>query len=542
MRYFSLLVLLLLLSSVVFANQPVHGTIANQAGKPVSDVQVILLRSYPEEVGVEIGRAVTGESGAFTVSFEEPPLSSLPASMHLVASLMDTLGVRAISNPRINQQITLRPKVSISGVVTDDKGRPISGASVTPELLSQPAYFGIEELRYARIQPALGISPAVADSNGEFRITGLPSGWDVSLRARKDGYEDGVGSGTITLKPGKPSLGWIMGKVSGLAVAGVRVTAARTDSQDGAHWTALTKSDGSFEFDSLPSGTYSLFVLEADQPVEPVGEIKVNANHSSHVTLRAVEGTLVHGRVVDRVTGEGIAGVMVISPGSRPVLSNPDGSFSIRMLPGPGILSVVGRSQGYESLEHEMDVPDTGEVTGIKLLLWHAVKVAGQVFESGKPVEGALIRLITENGPIGLAESDPDGAYSFVLEGLPKSVYLVAYNPLTGRAALSSIADITLQPPATLAGTVKDSAGKPIPNASVLPVLQVGRIKMHALHNRAVSDSKGEFSITGLIPDATYTFRIEAEGFQPATVSLDAELASGRTASQILVLTQNSGE
>ena len=489
----------------------------------------MLLRSYVDEAGVEIGRAVTDESGAFSITYSEPPLSSLPAAMHLVASYMDTLGVRAISNPRINQQITLRPKISISGVVTDDKGQPISGASVVPELLSQTAYFGIEELGFTRIQRALSIKPAVTDSNGKFRITGLPSGWDVSVRARKAGYEDGVGSGTITLKLGKPSLGWIMGKVSGMTVAGIRVTAVRTDSQDGAHWTAPTESDGSFEFDSLPSGTYSVFVLEADKPIQLVEGIKVNANQTSEVTLFAVEGTLVQGRVVDKDTGAGIAGVMVISPGSRPVLSNADGRFSIRMLPGPGILSVLGKPQGYKGLEREMDVPETGEVTGVKLELSPAFKIAGHATESGKPVEGALIRLITENGPIGFAESDPDGAYSFILETQPQSSYLVALDPATRWVAMTSAAEIVLQPPATLSGTVKDSDGKPIPNANILPMLKVGRLKIYALHNQTRSDANGKFTITSLIPGTSYSFRIEADGFQSAAIPLDAKLASGKT-------------
>jgi len=540
MRHFALLAVLLLSPGVVSANQPIHGIVVNGPGKPVSAAQVLLLRSYPEEKGIAIGRAVTGESGAFSITYSEPPLSSLPATMHLVASYMNTLGVRAISNSRITQRITLRPRISISGVVTDDKGQPISGASVVPELLSQTAYFGIEELDFKRLKlPA----SAVTDSNGEFRIAGLPSGWDVSVRVRKDGYEDGVGSGTIILKPGKPLLGWIMGKVSGLAVAGVRVTAARTDTQDGAHWTAFTKSDGSFEFDSLPSGTYALFVLEADKPIEPVGEIKVNANHSSHVTLQAVEGTLVQGRVVDKETGASIAGVMLGSPEIRPVLSGSDGSFFIRMLPGPGLLSVMGKSRGYKAVEHEFDIPETGTVTDLKIELSKAFKISGHIMKSGKAVEGALVRLITENGPGGSAESNPDGGYSFIVETQPQSAYLIVYDPQTRWVSMVDAAtgDIALTPPATLSGTVKDSAGKPITNAKILPMLQVARLKLHALHNQTRSDSGGKFT-TSLIPDASYTFRIEADGFEAATVSLDAELASGRTASQILVLTQNSGE
>ena len=539
MRHFALAALLLLCNAGL-ANQAIKGSVANDSGKPVPGAQVILLRSYPEEAGIEIGRATSDTSGDFSISYEEPPLSSLPAAMHLVASSANCLGIETISNPRISRRVIVTGTVNAFGMVIDDNEKPMPEASVELDHITRLSYFGMEELDYTRIRPALRIKPAVTDAGGGFRIDNLPSASGFSFLARKDGYEDTVGAGAIRMKPGKPSLGWISGKVidgsAKLPIAGVRVTVVQTDSEDGRHWATLTKSDGSFELDSLPSGTYSLFVLEADKPVQPVEGIKVNASQTSEVKLLAVEGTLVRGRVVDRVTGEGIAGVMVISPGSRPVLSGSDGSFSIRMLPGPGILSVVGRSQGYKRLEHEMDVPEIGEVTGIKLLLWHAVKVSGQVFESGKPVEGALIRLITDNGPVGLAESDPDGSYSFVLESKPKSVYLAAYNPLTRWAALSSIPDIILHPPAMISGTVKDSAGKPIPNANILPMLKVGRLKIHALHNQTRSDSDGKFTITGLIPDATYTFRIEAAGFEPAAIPLDAKLVSGKTATTAFVL------
>lgn len=538
MRHFFLLAVLLLSSGVVLANQAIHGTVVNVPGKPVSAAQVILLRSYPEEKGVEIGRAVSDASGGFSIAYQEPRLSSLPASMHLVVSSGSSLGILAIGNPRITQRIILSPRIGVSGIVKDEKGLPIPGVSVEPELLTRTAYFGIEQLDYRRVEPALRVKPAATDSKGGFQITGLPAGWNFSFRARKDGFEDTVGSRTITLKPGKHLLGWISGKVSGLPVEGIRVTAVRTDTQNGAHWTALTKSDGSFEFDSLPSGTYSLFVLEADKPVEPVGDIKVNANQTSHVMLNAVEGALVQGKVVDEDRGVGIAGVMVASPESRPVLSGTDGSFSIHLLPGAGVLSVTGQAQGYKGVEYEFDIPETGNVTDLKIELSKAVRISGHIMQSGKAVEGAFVRLITENGPGGSAESNPDGSYSFIVEAQPQSAYLIVYDPHTRCASMvdAATADIALEASATLSGTIKDSAGKPIPNARALPMLHVSRFRIHALHNQTRSDSKGKFSIMGLIPDASYTFRIEAEGFKETSIPLDAKLVSGKTSTTDFVL------
>lgn len=456
--------------------------------------------------------------------------------MHLVASSGNLLGIETLGSPMISRRVVVRPRTSVSGMVEDGAGKPASGASVKPDHFLRPAYFGQEQLDYQRIKPALGIKPAVTDAEGKFGVTGLPSDWDVSLRAQKDGHEDGIGSGTIALKPGKPSLGWIMGKVTGLPVAGIRVTAVQTDSEEGRNWTSITKPDGSFEFDSLPSGTYAVFVLEAEKPVEPVGKIKVNANHTSHVTLHAIEGALVQGRVVDSATGVGIAGVMVASPETRPVLSDSDGSFSIRLLPGSGILSVAGRSQGYKDLEHELDIPEKGEVTGVTIKLSPAVRISGKVSESGKPVEGALIRLITENGPMGSAESAPDGSYSFVVEIQPQTSYLVAYDPATRWVSMTSAPDIALEPPATLSGTVKDSAGKPIPNAKILPMLHVGHLRIQALHNQTRSDANGRFTIIGLIPEVPYDLRIEAEGFKETTIPLDAKLVSGQTTTTDFVL------
>lgn len=77
--------------------------------------------------------------------------------------------------------------------------------------------------------------------------------------------------------------------------------------------------------------------------------------------------------------------------------------------------------------------------------------------------------------------------------------------------------------PASLAGTVRDSGGLPVPLAQ-LTLLGV----------RSLSDTSGRFLLTGL-PAGAATLAIRRLGFAPSTVALD--LAAGRLDSVFIVLT-----
>jgi hypothetical protein len=316
--------------------------------------------------------------------------------------------------------------------------------------------------------------------------------------------------------------------------------------------SANTGSDGGFQFNAVPPGSYNVWVLESENPVEPEEGVEVKAGETATVVLCALKGTPVEGKVFPAVGGAPLAGVAVFAPGSKTVLTDKNGKFSIRVLPGPGIISAVGNKRGYGRIEHKFYIPQTGKVTGLILKLPRATRVVGRVTDSsGRPADGALVSLMTQNGPDDMAQTDSKGYYEIHLD--PTSIkvgskyMLAALDPATGAVAMISVkpvgakdvrADIGLLPPASLTGTVKDTSGKPVPNVRLIPLFYFGGYRIYSLHNEAKADASGNFTIRSLIPGARYAIRVDAEGYAPSVTAAEnlPVLNSGKTARLDVVL------
>lgn len=568
---------LILITALVFtaaasipacADHVIKGVVIDGSGSAVSGAQITLLRGSRNEFCVPIGRGTAGPDGAFSISYKEPALSSMQTSMYLAGVKGELLGIESIRNPGATQRIALRPRTSISGTVTGSGG-PVKGASVKPLYFIRDGFFGQHQIDFKRVEPAVRIRPAVTDMQGRFTLTGLPSGWNVCVRisgsqaAAEYIVAEGAKDVAVTLKEQNavPSSGRIKGRLldssTGKPVPGVKVMAVNAEVAAGVPVSMLTRDDGTFEFNGVTPGMYAVWVMEASKPVQPQMDIQVAENETAEVTLHAVQGTLVQGRVVDSRTGKGVAGVVVASPASKPVSTGRDGAFSIRVLPGPGMLTVVDMTGGYADLNHELEVPEKGGIKGLTLKLLPATRVYGRVTDSsGKTVDGALIRVFYPNMPGDVTQADSLGNYSSTLmygEPGQGSYFVAALDAVTGSGAVKAFnpqpeksvqVDLEIGPSATLNGAVKDSSGKPVPNASVLPMLVTGRYRVYSLHNRASTDESGKFTVRSLVADADYALRIDAEGYGQLTVEKDKlpELKAGEISSAEFTLQPKSSQ
>jgi hypothetical protein len=113
-----------------------------------------------------------------------------------------------------------------------------------------------------------------------------------------------------------------------------------------------------------------------------------------------------------------------------------------------------------------------------------------------------------------------------------------ALAPISPESGKVNRVEIALRPAASVAGIVRDESGKPILGATILPMLDVGRIRVYAFHNQARSDAEGRYRIDGLIPDARYSVRIDAAGYHGVPLGKEQlpELKSGESASAEFVL------
>ena len=567
------------------ARQPretISGVVVNSAGAPILGAQVALLRSK-HQTGVVAGKAVAGPDGRFKILYERPERTIIPATAYLIASTNELLGIEAVNNRLAAQRIVCHPRASISGTVRDSEGRLVEGAEVSPDFLIWNTFFGQQYIHCKKIESAAGIRPAMTDAQGRFTLRGLPAGCSVCLRASKNGLGSGVtGSGDPGSRAARPDwtvpvgatdtaiilraesakapAGCIKGRVikqyNERPVPGVEVVAADMQNPNfGPRSRATTQSDGSFQLDGLPAGEYTVSVLEARQPVQPETDVQVSENGTTELTLLAIPGRTFIGQVVDENTGKGIPGVVVIAPGSKPVVTSVlmPGLFSTKMLPGPGVLLVIGDERGYGRTSQEIDIIETRKFISVTIKLPRATLICGNIKDSsGNPVDGALIRAISQDGPSDTVQADSKGYYKLIAEGSAQTAcFLIAYDRATGEGAIqpvnpvarnTNLVDMTLQPAAGLSGVIKDDSGKPISGARVTPMLEAGGCRIYSMHNQAGSDAAGRFGIDGLIPGAAYAVRIEADGYEAPPPGMDAlpELKSGETASAEFTLRAKS--
>ena len=542
-------------STAAWSDLVVRGVAVSETGAKISGARVTLLSDSNLGLGAAVlGRAISGMDGAFKLVYKEPRPTIFPSSLYLVVTSGDRLGIESVRNGKATQRIVCGKMGDISGVVKDSDGHPVPGAVVEPQFFTRNSFFGQQYIDYGSLRTAVGIQPATTDAEGKFTVSGLPSGWNTLLIARKEGFQvagadkiqssvfdsalpAGSAGASIELQTKLPEgkFGRIEGRVfdssTGKSFSGLIISTAMESESDGTGVrTVVTDSNGRFNFGKLKPGSYTVWVGESDKPVQPDTGVKVKEYAATSVVLRAVEGTPVEGKVVDSATGKGVPGVLALSPGSRPARTDKDGRFSYRALPGPGVVAVYGGSAGYEDATREMNIPGTGKVSGLVMKLSRALKVTGKILSSSalNGVNGALVRIMTPDGPSDLVQADSVGNYEILLDPsyfqAKKECHIIAIEPSTNAGAVKKFnlqpgkdnrIDLNLRPSAVVSGTVKGEDGKPIPGARITPMLELGKYRVPSLHSQVSTDELGKFTIGNLVAGANYIIRISAPGYKP---------------------------
>ena len=256
-------------------------------------------------------------------------------------------------------------------------------------------------------------------------------------------------------------------------------------------------ADGSFRFDDLPPGRYSIQAatqLGGPYETEHLFNIKVDPGAAvAGLELKLRRFPVISGRVIDAETGQGLAEVgLVFEKGQNPYehswlpMGKTDAQGRYRVPVSPDIVRVVpGRTKTHTGLRS--DVWPKMRVDADKkwpdLKLTRAVVLDGfAVDRAGRPVAGASVFLITPDnlqyglsGPRTLTKRDgtfrleqlvPDDTVSVLARtktattGVP-----VAVRPGEQRGRLR----LTLEPGWTyhIRGSVTTRAGEPIEGAKV---------------------------------------------------------------------------
>lgn len=263
-------------------------------------------------------------------------------------------------------------------------------------------------------------------------------------------------------------------------------------------------TDGTFRWDGLEPGRYSLYVHAPGWPVSCTRGLDLLAGVARETLVTLQPGGAITGYVVDRETGAAIADALVLSEGELPLsvipsavdelpeaarahtLTRADGSFELTEL-SAGVHRLRGGGTRFAPSWTEV-VVTAGETTdGVILELGPGGAIIGRVERpDGRPWPGVLVVISRYAGagelsPMTYASAVTDEEGRYAAEHLASGPYVVLefgdgvdearefeprYTPtriVEGRTARVDF----LGRGSRLFGVVRDGAGDPVPRANV---------------------------------------------------------------------------
>jgi RNA polymerase sigma factor (sigma-70 family) len=362
----------------------VSGFVLGPQGRPVAGARLYVgyarRRSEPEAVAGRPDyplRATSGPDGRFQFAFARAQLDEryLDASRPVVVAVADGLGLDwAEIGGRDPLRLRLVEDLPLEGRILGPDRRPVAGARVNVREVTSLRPEDAQEGRAGKScrGPLPGQPPATTDADGRFRLSGVGRDRSVMLAVEGPGIAPAVfapaggeqGPGApfdfVAAAP-RPIRGVVRDKATGRPLAGVRVSlqvrpvVSLTDA-------TLTDKDGRYELRGPPTAREP--VVAQPQPGQPYFSAVVpppRAPGPGPVTadFELVRGAPLRGRVTDGATGRPPKRAVVeyyplpsnehaaaLSPRSAMVPASssplgPDGSYSLAVLQGPGIVLVA---------------------------------------------------------------------------------------------------------------------------------------------------------------------------------------------------------
>lgn len=320
----------------------VTGTVALQDVGPISGATLTLVSAD----GVRLATTTSGADGTYsftgytaadgyTVEVTPPPAP--PGQAGYVVVGPGSLPADLAATDATGVDLTVRPilPVPVGGTVLTEDGAPVPGATIT---ITGPG----------------GPVTAVTDSNGAYLVDQVAVGQHTVTVTPPPGYTVDEPSQSFEVLPGDETLRTVsfvaspLPSVSGTVTAGGQGVAGAVVSftgPGGATGSTLTAADGTYRFDLLPAGSYTVTVapppgFTVDGPGSR--EVTLGAEDVGGVDLALTRPGAIGGTVTadDGAPVPG-ANVLVSGPGGDVLLTTgPDGTYFADGL-GPGGYTVT---------------------------------------------------------------------------------------------------------------------------------------------------------------------------------------------------------
>jgi hypothetical protein len=500
---------------------PIEGTVADLEGRPLAGVKVDPIALYA---------GIPRSLDAFLEAYRDNPFSQY-----------------TIHNNHLLRHLPVRPPSWPAELTTDEQGR-----------------FRLTGVGRDRLV-ALGVRGPTIESLMIYAL----SRRDVDLkRADRSSprfrmlYEAGANVPIIygsrfhhLANPSRPITGTVRERDTGRPVAGIEVMGVVANHETSAN--ARTDAQGRFQLLGLPiEGKLRITVF----PAKGQSFLRQNVEHRLRgteaapvqVDIKVARGVLVRGRLIDAATRQPVPGsVAYLALSGNPHLAQfpelggdapavetePDGSFELVGLPGPGALGgrafedrfCMSRPESWGQPADTQGFYATANLGLVSPIWFHTVvriepepdatelhrdlvlvpglSIPGRLVDpDGRAMEGVSATRLTA---LGFVDHLPGS--SFRATGLeaerPRSVWFLSDQRTLGRLLRlpgqeKGPMTVTLQPCGTLIGRLVDPEGRPKANARLVVVIRGESLPFE--HETVKTDAEGRFRTTGLIPGLKY--------------------------------------
>jgi hypothetical protein len=579
----------------------VRGRVLDPDGKPLPGAKLYLAKTSQQKRELS-QQADSGSDGRFLFALSQSDLDakSRPLLCQIVA-IAKGYGCAWVNLHSAEEELTLRlvEDAAISGRILDADGKPVAGAKLTVDGVSVRTIAKREGFVFVHKIPSADNDVYIGDiakakswigslpgqpsvlttaADGRFRLGGIGRNRVVSLHLEGPGIaavDLGVAAGAAAdhlAAPSRTLRGVVRDKATGKPLAGATLFL---------HWwinprceeprwgKAVSDKEGRYELLGLAKASnYNLRVKPAKGQLYFQRCIEVQDTAGLEpltADIDMVQGLTVRGKVTDKTTGKPVAQAVVDyrplyvnnntnrkingvwMPRSEAITS-PDGSYVLTVLPGPGVIGVVGpnpdaymtawvtfkeRKEFFKQLplvwdnEERFMIPAVGgNAAGIPLsqddynalvllepgeddktlvkdiALEHPLERKGRVVgPDGQPIVGVTVSGLL---PGWYETTETLKSAEFTVRGLnPKAERELVFQ-YKGKLGLflKKLPDeklgpltIKLQPCGSISGRLVDQDGQPVAGVSTkgkggLPI---------------TTDKEGRFHVEGLVPGMKYT-------------------------------------
>ncbi len=589
------LALLAVVTPMSAAQGTVYSGVVLAQGQPVAAAQVWLCWYRPTSEKNGLTEVQTDARGHFTVT---GPVEEDAYPSALIARATDgrfgwlsLRGDEAID--RSSLRVALLPVGEARGRLTDAAGQPLRGVRVRIESLDVGPGKGPRRERQLGLPAGIAkFFEATTNADGDFAVPGIPVGASVY-------------GPILALHPGDPHIGWdqsqpgsfrletpgrVRIRFTGVAdpkqLAGLPLllfTLSRPPAGDGTMFVnALRKIEAkdidTLEVDNVLPGKGALrFAADPKIPYVPkeLPKVTVKPGEQTEVTLALEPAARVLGRVIDRDSQAGVAGVEVgiYSQGEGrqylghvSVRTGTDGRFMAYVHAGqisfqPHVPAGYAKTGSKRQSARPANVAGGAEHTFPDIVLEPEVRVEGVVVdEAGKPVANVSVRSTEE---IPTAQRVPlvtDSKGKFALRNLGAGD-VIGLRARTDQAVTDGVVLVNLdrrkgpvrlvlsrQATSRLRGQLADNGGRPIAGASVRVEWHYRGVGRHASAGYGSSlevlrsGADGRFQSGVLWPGDDYRVSVTAEGYGNAE-SVQVQAKAGQVHDLgIITLTRTGGQ